>query len=103
MAVLLWHGDGDNDAVDLGSILHVFPAFAEISEAVGDSAGYEELESVPGFAEQRVTPWWLSQVGAQAKKFLREHGRDVSDQTLRVLTHLASDIEGLSLGKQSAG
>src|SRR5206468_389180 len=49
----------------------------------------------PGFAEQRVTDWWLGAVRAQAVAFLGAQGRRVSDGTHRMLAHLAAQIEGL--------
>ena len=100
ISVLLWYGDGDDDAISLGSILHVFPAWKEISQALAGAGGFEELESVPGFAEQMVTPWWLGQVRSQASRFLREHGRAVSDQTSRILGHLVSHIEAVPRGRE---
>lgn len=88
MSVLLWTGDGENDAISLGSLLNVFPAFAEISKVLNGKGGFAELQSVPGFAEQRVTPWWLSQVKQQARTFLQKYGDQVSSRTKNVLNAL---------------
>lgn len=90
MSVLLWYGDGDDDAVSLGSVLNVFPAFSEVSKLLGGEGGFEELESVPGFAEQQVTPWWLSQVKAQARSFLQRYDSQCSPATKQVLERLSS-------------
>lgn len=97
MGMLLWYGDGDDDAIGVGSVLRVFPAFAEVSRAIGGSPGYEELESVPGFAEQRVTPWWLAQVREQAIRFLREHGAGVGASARDVVARLAARIGELAV------
>lgn len=88
MSVLLWYGDGDNDAISLGSLLHVFPAFAEISRVINGKPGFAELQSVPGFAEQTVTKWWLEQVKQQARKFVQIYGNEVSQHTRGVLERL---------------
>ncbi len=79
MSMLLWFGDGDNDAIDVGSVLHVFPAFKQVSKLIAGAEGFDELQSVPGFAEQRVTNWWLSQVASQGDLFLSQHGNDMGE------------------------
>jgi hypothetical protein len=94
MSVLLWYNKGDNDAINLGSLLHVFPAFAEVSELIDGEKGYEELESVPGFAEQEVTEWWLKQVAIQGKKFLDAHGSEMGE-LVWVVEDLVEEIEKL--------
>ena len=74
MSVLLHYGNSDEESINLGSIFHVFPAFREVSKLINGQKGYEELESVPGFAEQEVTEWWLKEVSMQGKKFMSEFG-----------------------------
>lgn len=89
MSMLLWHGDGDDDAIDLGDPGVAWRAFGEIAGVVGDDPGFDELQSVPGFAEQAVTPWWLAQVKAQAAALLRRHGPELSDAAHRLAATLA--------------
>jgi hypothetical protein len=88
MGMLLWFGKGDDDAISLGDPGDVWGAFGDIATVLGDDRAYDELQSVPQFAEQAVTPWWLGQVREQAALALRQHHDALSDRALRVLTAL---------------
>lgn len=88
MSVLIWTGDGDNDAISLGSLLNVFPAFAEISKLLEGKSGFDELQSVPGFSEQKVTKWWLDRVRQQARAFLQKYGEQITPRTRTVVDAL---------------
>ncbi len=85
MSSLLWYGTGENDAVDLGNPLTLWQSFKGIGALCGDDPRLDELQSVPGLAEQEVTPWWLAQVGKQAALVLDEYGEKVDGETRRIL------------------
>ena len=93
MSMLLWYGEGDDDAIDVGPTLHVLEAFSEIAEILGDADGYTELQSVPAFAEQRITVWWLSEVRRQAVSFLHHYKKKASDETRVIVGSLAAHAE----------
>ena len=105
--MLLWYGDGGDDAISVGPAIEAWKAFGEISEAIEGAEEFDELQSVPGFAEQMVTPWWLGQVRDQARTFLSEFGDTVSEYAQSVARNLAIDIDeikGLTeqIGKDAA-
>lgn len=93
MSLLLWYGDGDDDAVDVGPTLHVLATFHELAKLLGDVDGYAELQSLPGFAEQRVTAWWLGEVRRQAVAVLHHYRRKLSDEAKSILGSLAAHVE----------
>ena len=92
MSMNFWYGSGDNDAVSAGSLLRIAPALAEIAKVLDGHTGFDELQSLPEFAEQEVTHYWLDQVGNQARRFLTEYGNKVSGQTRVTLENLINNI-----------
>jgi hypothetical protein len=94
VSVQLFYGNSDEESINLGSIFHVFPAFKEVSKLIGGEKGYEELESVPGFAEQEVTEWWLKQVSEQGKKFLSQYGSKMGELKW-VVEDLVKEIDNI--------
>lgn len=89
MGMNIWWGDGPNDAMSLGDPAHVWRAFAEIADILGDDEVFDELQSVPGFGEQTVTPWWLWQVHLQAELCLLEHEDELSEFAQSLLRSLS--------------
>ena len=96
MSALLWYGSGDDDAISLGDSLTMWQVFSEIARIVGDNAAFDELQSVPGFAEQTVTPWWLQQVKKQASVVLARYTDRLSDNAIDLLTSLVQEAPASS-------
>jgi hypothetical protein len=102
MSMNLWYGPGDDDAVSVGGTIPALRAFAEVARVLGDDPAFGELQSVPGFAEQEVSEWWLGQVREQARAFLRSHAGAVSADCSARLAHLAAEIDHV-LGRLPRG
>lgn len=98
----IWYGDGDDDALSLGHTLETLRVFGELADILDEETGYDELQSVPGFAEQTVTPWWMQQVSAQAKKAMQEYGDEMSESLSATLGYLVEQIDALSTTRMSA-
>ena len=99
MGMHIWYGQGEDNAISLGSIFIVFPAFAEISKVLQGLTGFEELESIPGFAEQEVSSWWINEVKHQAELFLSNYSNLVSMRTILTLENLIKEIEETDVSK----
>jgi hypothetical protein len=91
---LLWYGDGDDDAIDLGDPITMWHAFASLGRVLEHDPDYDELQSVPGFAEQLVTAWWLNQVARQARMALAAHEDELPEPTLSLLRLLVEECPG---------
>lgn len=97
MTMTLWYGDGDNDAVSLGHTLKTYEVFARLADILGDDPAYQELQSVPGFSEQTVTPWWLQQAATQAEKAMAEHGREMDEELTATLAFLVKQVKSIRI------
>jgi hypothetical protein len=86
----IWYGDGPEDALSLGDPGVVWKAFGELGRLLEDHPDFDELQSVPGFGEQTVTPWWLNRVREQAAQCLGRFKPLLSERTQTVLVTLAA-------------
>lgn len=102
MTTTLWYGDGDDDAISLGHTLETLRVFGALADILGDDPDYAELQSVPGFAEQMVTPWWMRQVSGQAKRAMREHSEEMDESLSATLEYLVKQIDAISAVRMSA-
>ena len=93
MAMLLWVDEAADVALDLGDPFLVFEVFAELARVAGSGAGWEELFSVPGFAEEEVEPEWLGKVQDQARRFRELHGDQLGEHARWVLGRILGNQE----------
>lgn len=103
MSTVLWYGAWASDAgVDIGNPLDMYRAMKELGILLEDESTYDELQSIPEFAEQEVTPFWLESVLQQAQICLQEHGGELTSETKDWLGNLIQAINEQYVSKQTS-
>ena len=86
MGMTIWESEVPEKTIDLGDPFLVYQSLAEISKVAG--LGYNELQSLPDYAEQDIDEEWLEKVKEQAKEILDKFGENLSDHSNWLLRQL---------------